>query len=340
VPEKIGKTKILVLRIWGNSLQKTVFSSRELPELLEEKAKFKLWQEIRDNQIGAVEYGVGDDMPFQVDIETMLVGKLALAQISGTIKTANRTARHIVKDGLYAHRHLLLVNLGNEAIDGVQIGREYSLARGEAALISASEPFAVMGGDTTMWSSLTVPSDVLEAAFCNIDDKLAIPIAADKEALKLLAGYSRMLESSDRLVSADLIAHVTTTLEDLVGLVVGAKGEAADLAGMRGLKAVRLEAILARIGRDFDNPSISAQGVARALGLSASYVHRLLQESGTSFSDRVLELRLQKACKILSHRQSDGMRISEIAMMSGFGDVSYFNRSFRSRFGCSPGKLR
>jgi AraC-like DNA-binding protein len=321
-------------------LQKAVFSSRDLPEHLGEKAKFSLWQEISDSQVGAVEYGKADDMPFQADIGVTLLGQLALGQNSGTIRTARRTARNIVDDGHNAHRHVLLVNLGNEALDGVQIGREFSLARGEATLISVSEQFAVFGGDTNSWSSLIIPSDILGAAFSNIDDKLAIPIAADKEALKLLAGYCRMLESSDRLVSPDTIAHVTTTLVDLIGLVVGAKGEAADLAGMRGLKAVRLEAILARIGRDFDNPSISAQGVARALGLSASYVHRLLQESGTSFFDRVLELRLQKARKLLSDRRSDGMRITEIAMMSGFGDVSYFNRSFRSRFGCSPGKLR
>jgi len=321
-------------------LRKTVFSSNDLPKHLGEKAKFRLWQEIRKGQSGLVEFSIADDRPFQADSEAMAVGQLIFGRIASTIKTAHRTARHVADDRLDANYHLLLVNSGNDALDGVQIGREYRLARGEAALMSMSEPFTMTGGESNVWSSLFVPSDVLKAAFGTIDDKMAMPIASNTEALKLLASYLRLIESSDQPVSADLTAHFTTTVVDLLGLVVGAKGEAAGLAGMRGLKAARLKAILAQINRNFDNPSISAQGIARVLGLSASYVHRLVQESGVSFLGRIFELRLQQARKILSDRRSDGMRISDVAMMSGFGDVSYFNRCFRRRFGCSPGKLR
>jgi AraC-like DNA-binding protein len=32
--------------------------------------------------------------------------------------------------------------------------------------------------------------------------------------------------------------------------------------------------------------------------------------------------------------------ISEIALSSGFGDVSYFNRAFRRRYGASPSEVR
>ncbi|RWF05191.1 MAG: AraC family transcriptional regulator, partial [Mesorhizobium sp.] len=35
-----------------------------------------------------------------------------------------------------------------------------------------------------------------------------------------------------------------------------------------------------------------------------------------------------------------GMRVSEIAMTSGFSDVSYFNRCFRRRFGYTPKSAR
>jgi len=174
----------------------------------------------------------------------------------------------------------------------------------------------------------------------NIDDKLAISVNADQEALGLLRGYSRLLETGKELRSPELIAHVTTTLVDLVGLVIGAKGEPAELAELRGLRAARLQAILARIRTEYTNPEISAQRVARTLGLSPSYIHDLLQETGMSFSEHVLELRLQKAAQMLSDRICDNMRISEIAYMVGFGDVSYFNRCFRRRFGCAPRHFR
>ncbi|WP_281408428.1 helix-turn-helix transcriptional regulator [Mesorhizobium sp. B3-2-1] len=83
---------------------------------------------------------------------------------------------------------------------------------------------------------------------------------------------------------------------------------------------------------------MSAQSVAQQLGLSVRYVHDLLQETGMSFSERVLELRLQSAHR-LSHKHSD-MRVSDIALTSGFSDVSYFNRCFRRRFGYTPTSAR
>ncbi|MEP6567346.1 MAG: helix-turn-helix domain-containing protein [Mesorhizobium sp.] len=59
-----------------------------------------------------------------------------------------------------------------------------------------------------------------------------------------------------------------------------------------------------------------------------------------SFAERILELRLQRAHRMLSDRRKDGMRISEIALLSGFSDVSYFNRCFRRRFGSTPSGAR
>jgi AraC-like DNA-binding protein len=35
-----------------------------------------------------------------------------------------------------------------------------------------------------------------------------------------------------------------------------------------------------------------------------------------------------------------GLNISTIAFAVGFGDVSYFNRTFRHRFGATPSELR
>lgn len=91
---------------------------------------------------------------------------------------------------------------------------------------------------------------------------------------------------------------------------------------------------------NFADPAISAQGVAGQLRLSVRYVHDLLQETGVSFAERILELRLQRAHRMLSDRRNDRMRISEIALLSGFSDVSYFNRCFRRRFGSTPGSAR
>ena len=50
----------------------------------------------------------------------------------------------------------------------------------------------------------------------------------------------------------------------------------------------------------------------------------------------MLELRLQKARAMLADPRHDGLKVSDVAYACGFNDISYFNRSFRRRFGASP----
>ncbi|WP_244571383.1 AraC family transcriptional regulator [Mesorhizobium carmichaelinearum] len=237
--------------------------------------------------------------------------------------------------------YLLLINNTDTVLSGAQAGREYGVGPGEAVLVTASEALKsealrMAGADWNVWTTVVVPRAALIQTFPQIDDRLALKIGADNEALDLLKRYCQLLETGRPLVSPDLISHATETIVDLIGLVTGAKGEAAELAGPRGLRAARLQAVLAKIADNFASPGISAQGVAKELGLSARYVQDLLQETGISFSERVLELRLQSAHRMLSQRNSVEMRVGEIAMTSGFSDVSYFNRCFRRRFGYTP----
>jgi len=88
------------------------------------------------------------------------------------------------------------------------------------------------------------------------------------------------------------------------------------------------------------NAAVSPDDVARKLRLSPRYVNNLLQETESSFAERVLELRLQKVRAMLGDRRHDGLLVSDIAYDCGFGDVSYFNRCFRRRFGASPRQFR
>lgn len=43
---------------------------------------------------------------------------------------------------------------------------------------------------------------------------------------------------------------------------------------------------------------------------------------------------------MLSYRRNDRMQISEIALLSGVSDVSYFNRCLRRCFGSTPSGAR
>jgi AraC-like DNA-binding protein len=126
-------------------------------------------------------------------------------------------------------------------------------------------------------------------------------------------------------------------LLDLAAIGLGARSDIAAAARRRGLRAVRLKAVLPILETRFHEPDFSAQKLAAAAGLSERYVNELLFEAGASFTTRLNELRLRKAADLLAHREG---RISDIAFACGFNDLSYFNRCFRRRFGLTPTAAR
>ncbi|WP_283809899.1 MULTISPECIES: helix-turn-helix domain-containing protein [Bradyrhizobium] len=109
--------------------------------------------------------------------------------------------------------------------------------------------------------------------------------------------------------------------------------------GKRATAAPRGWLPLEHIDTCFCEPDFNAPALATKLGISPRYLHRLLERSGLSFTARVNELRLQRAHKLLAE-QCSSKRVSDIALVAGFSDVSYFNRLFRARFGDTPREVR
>jgi AraC-like DNA-binding protein len=66
----------------------------------------------------------------------------------------------------------------------------------------------------------------------------------------------------------------------------------------------------------------------------------LLEETGQSFTERLVERRLERAFAMLTDPRCLHLAIVDIALAAGFGDVSHFNRMFRRRFGDMPSGAR
>jgi AraC-like DNA-binding protein len=316
-------------------LQRHVFSSADLPAHLSNQARYDLWREIHYAEVATVEVGISD-RPFEATLEAAAIGPLVYAKMSGTINRVTRTPHSIRADPL--DKYLLVMNLGDPVIGGTYKARELALTTG-SAFLDGLQPQHFTGGANNDWANLALPRKLLKDSFATIEDKQGIVIDSGNEALGLLRNYLKMLDAMALPPGSALADHVAATIVDLVGLATGAKGDEAELAGMRGLRAARLQAILNQIRNNYRNPALSASLVGLQLGLSARYVQDLLAATGTGFSERILELRLQDAKSMLRERAHD-KRISDIALDVGFGDISYFNRSFRRRFGCSPSAAR
>jgi AraC-like DNA-binding protein len=70
------------------------------------------------------------------------------------------------------------------------------------------------------------------------------------------------------------------------------------------------------------------------------YVQMLFDVDGMTFSEFVVEQRLAQAYRMLTDALFLASSISAIAFEVGFSNLSYFNRTFRRRYGASPSDIR
>ena len=91
------------------------------------------------------------------------------------------------------------------------------------------------------------------------------------------------------------------------------------------------------IEKHFDE-KITLQGVADYVHISKNYLSVIFKtECGMSFQDYLIKFRMEKAAQLLL---SSSLRVSEICEKVGYGDIFYFDRSFKRYFGKSPKELR
>lgn len=78
---------------------------------------------------------------------------------------------------------------------------------------------------------------------------------------------------------------------------------------------------------------LTLSGISKEIHANGSYLSRLYKEkTGQNLFDEINKRKLTKAKEYLA----EGKRISEIAILVGFEDVSYFSRVFKKYEGCSP----
>lgn len=102
----------------------------------------------------------------------------------------------------------------------------------------------------------------------------------------------------------------------------------------------RMSAIKTYIIANIDNPALCLADIAAHQGISSSYVRKLFTAEKEKFTTYVLEIRLENVSRMLIDPDARGHSISAVALKCGFNDVSYFNRVFRKRYGCTPSDWR
>jgi AraC-like DNA-binding protein len=218
--------------------------------------------------------------------------------------------------------------------------QELTLTDGDATLVGMGEicDFTHLPPGDIL--ALRVPRNRLAPLVTGLDDCCFRRIPGGTPALRLLTDYIKVAQGGQGVASSAVQHLVVNHVYDLMAVAAGATRDASATAEGHGVRAARLHAVKNDIVRNLDQAELSVQMLARRHGLTERYVQRLFEMEGTTFTEYVLSQRLAHAYRRLSDPRQEGEKISVVAWDSGFGDVSYFNRAFRRRFGLAPSDVR
>jgi AraC-like DNA-binding protein len=227
--------------------------------------------------------------------------------------------------------------------EGAQVVRDdvaFTLEAGDAVVMTANGngTIAVPRGGRTV--SLRVPRAGLASTVNDLGNLTCRRIPSATPSLRLLSRYLRVFADGQTVSDAAVRQQAAAHAVDLVTLALGATREAAEVAEARGGREARLRAIKDDVMKLLDRDDFSIGMIALRHRVTPRYIQTLFESDGTTFTEHVLAARLARAHRALISPRHAGQKISAIAQDAGFGDVSYFIRAFRRRYGVLPSDLR
>ena len=307
------------------------FATADLPE----RDRIAIWREHYGLTIFKAKIEPVCDASFQATVVSRALPQLHLRYgLLSAVRVAR--TRDFLGDG--NDDYALIINRTGR-VSAAARGRDVSLGEGDGVLVSSGEMTAfdrTADGDSF---TMRIPHAVLASLVADIDDAVMRLIPRTTGALRLLTNYAVPLLQDDALTGAELRLAVTHA-HDLVALTLGATRAAAQVAPRRGLRAARLSAAKSYIVQNCTDPALSIGAVARYLEVTPRHLQKLFERDGGTFSAFLLDQRLARVYRALTNPKFDSRQVSAIVYDAGFGDISYFNRCFRHRFGAAPREIR
>ncbi|MCP3462514.1 AraC family transcriptional regulator [Bradyrhizobium sp. CCGUVB23] len=298
-----------------------------------QRKRLSMWREEFGDKILRVDIEPLSDIPFHArSTLRILPGLNAFSSTSSPLRF-RRTSDGPDADGSIA----LIINMTKDCVVS-QRGREVTLRAGDAVAVHHRSRGSASFAEGSYFA-LVIPRAELASRLSNLDEPTMQPIPREQTTLRLIRSYMRPLWDELRLATSDLRSLVATHVHDLAAMMLSREHLSGE-SNASAVVATRLAAVLDYIGAHFDDPELNLDTVAHSQGVSPRYLQRLLETSGSSFTAQVNELRLQRAFALLTEPAASPRLISDIALEVGFSDISYFNRSFHSRFGESPSGIR
>jgi AraC-like DNA-binding protein len=319
--------------LWSKTpMQRLRISTSEFPE----NKRLSMWREVYGRTILNTDIEPIGDAPFHAEAVLTTLPDVVISKNWRSPAHYHVTREHTNRgsDAVF----IAILDHGNVAV--TQLGRTQMFGAGSAVVVMADHPWSGSLLSEGGFTYLALPRPIMTSLVPILTSMAGTVVASANPALRLLRRYLDLVTADDTLYGNAIAQSVSTHILDLAALALGAHGDAAEIARLRGAKAARLAAIRSDIVANLGHGNLSPDKIAAAHGISPRYIRKLFEEQGSSFSSFVLTERLTKVRRMLADRRYAHLTIAQIALEAGFGDLSYFNRAFRRYFGATPSDFR
>jgi AraC-like DNA-binding protein len=225
--------------------------------------------------------------------------------------------------------------LMNEAgsIDVLRAGTATRLPTGAATVHDARQPYALVFGSRATSIVLQVPAAAL-GGFRR--EALGVVEPIETTARVLLTFAREVLAAGDAMSDGERGDLGQSAVQILRAVL-----HASDRAPTAHLGGRAMLAVMQQFIREHsDDPDLTPADVAARHHVSLRYMQRLFADAGQSPAAYLHDERMARAIRLLADPREIDRPISAIASASGFALTDTFIRSFRRRFGRTPGEYR
>jgi AraC-like DNA-binding protein len=297
-------------------------------DTINERERFSFWREVVCKTV----YNISPEAPperFSARITARSSGPFRFATCESSGYEVVRGRREI--SSAPADHYTICLQLRGQMLMN-QCDESIAFHRNDIVISDGRQPFRAILSDDGCRAFAVVPRAMIDQRAPWLHQR----------PLHRLVAKSRFLDLAQRhmmrLVSDDLNEIETNLLaENLCNLLALAS---TDVAPNRLPAELQLEAIRVFCRQNLHDPRLSPHFVAEHFGISVRTLHFRFEKLGNTFGSWLLETRLSACNMALKDPHQQIRSISEIAYSYGFNDLSHFNKTFRARFGMTPGEWR
>jgi len=306
------------------------WSANDLPV----KDRFPFWKEVLCEAYIALNPVPDAEQGFGGEVKANLIGSTNVTTISSTRQKVYRRRQEISR----MPEEVYFLNLQVEGqCRMMQGGREAFLRPGDFSIVDSTEPYLNdYCSDRWKQHSFRIPRAALKPFLRRSEQQTATLISRSDPVASIACDYLTSIATQAEHLGP-VAAPVSGQIIELVSLAMGISSREEEQA--RGtLKQQLSKSLVQYISTHAADPELTPAKAAHHFRISVRYVHRLLEDSGDTFSKVLLKRRLEKCADDL--RADKGHSIGEVAFRWGFNDLSHFSRSFKNQFGVSPRDYR